>query len=173
MRHRDTRSRTDLTREVDEARDQLGAEAQEMEKGVSDTEIVEGTRRAVRDGLTLEGREAADRHLGEAEDIARNYARDHDEKAGELHREGEDRERELDGIIGSTKETESTVSRDAKDLHIHESLERAELALQAIQEENEIISSLQKRDKAERIACQRLIESLRARLTGRSGGNGR
>ena len=110
MRHRDTRSRTDLTREVDEARDQLGAEAQEMEKGVSDTEIVEGTRRAVRDGLTLEGREAADRHLGEAEDIARNYARDHDEKAGELHREGEDRERELDGIIGSTKETESTVT---------------------------------------------------------------
>ncbi|MCC6694875.1 MAG: hypothetical protein IT365_04500 [Candidatus Hydrogenedentes bacterium] len=168
MRHRDIRSRTDLNCEVDEARDQLGAETKEIEKGVSDTEIVEGTRLAVKEGLTQEGADAADQHLARAEDIARDHAREHDEAAGDLQQEGEERERELDRVIDSSRETESTLGRDAKELHIHESIERVELALRAVEEETEILSSLQKRDNANRIESRRLIESLRARLTGRS-----
>ncbi len=168
MRRRETRSRGELSREVDEGKEQLDAQIDEVGKGVNDTEVVEGTRRAVREGLTEEGKDAADTPLEAAEGIARDHAEKHDAAAAELEREGEERGLRLGERIDLARETRDTATRDVEKLHVQESMDRVELAVKEIHQEIEIISEIQRRDDESRLECQRLLEELRARITGRS-----
>jgi hypothetical protein len=163
-RNRNTISRSETERRITENQEAASEKEEEFEEAVLDSEVVDETCDSLDFGGTDQGADAAEKHLGEAQDAAGEAADQRDVGLERAHEEGEAHEAELDERVESTESDQAKIAQAEHDASTKETLEGIARSLEAIEEDVAYLKESHEKAAESRQESDRRQKELRARI---------